>query len=221
MRCGSSGVRVTTAAPRAHRQRERERAPRAEPAVDRHAAALQLDELLHQRQAEARAAELAARGAVDLAELVEDQRVMRGSMPMPSSRTDTVIAPPSSDARIVIGESGGENFTAFESRLKRICLNFARSVSICGRSAATSMTIFGVCAGHAAHDLADAVDDRPDGEGLRIDLHLPGLDLREVEDVVDDAEQVLAGGEDVRRKPRCFGSMRVRPGARRGSRRSR
>ena len=42
----------------------------------RHAAALQLDEFLHQRQPEARAAELAPRRAVDLAELLEDHLVV-------------------------------------------------------------------------------------------------------------------------------------------------
>ena len=36
-----------------------------------------------------------------------------------------------------------------------------------------------------------------DVEGLEVELHLAGLDLREVEDVVDQPEQVLAGGVDL------------------------
>src|ERR1051325_10201265 len=124
-------------------------------------------------------------------------------MPMPSSRTATAIAPPSSRARTAMGMSGGENLTAFESRLKRICLNFARSVSICGRSGSTSST-------NRGEDLAiprmtwQTLYHRRDGEELRIDLHLPGLDLREVEDVVDDPEEMLAGVVDVLEKSEMF-----------------
>ena len=56
------------------RQRERERAPFPDLAGHGERAALQLDEFAHQRQAEARAAVLAVERAVDLAELLEDQR---------------------------------------------------------------------------------------------------------------------------------------------------
>src|SRR5207249_4471577 len=61
---------------RAHRQREREDAPLPRRALDRHPAALELDEFLYQRQPEAGAAELAPRRAVDLAELLEDHLVV-------------------------------------------------------------------------------------------------------------------------------------------------
>ena len=51
-------------------------------------AALQLDELLDQRESEARAAVLAVGGAVDLPELFEDQRRdSPAAMPMPRSMT--------------------------------------------------------------------------------------------------------------------------------------
>ena len=83
------------------------------------------------------------------------------------------------------------------------------------------MTSCGCCVVHPAHDLADAFDDRPDREELRIDLHLPGLDLREVEDVVDDAEQVLPGGVDVLEEAEVLRLDLLRQPLRRGSRRSR
>ncbi len=50
---------------------------------------------------------------------------------------------------------------------------------------------------------ADEVERRLDAlaqiERLRLDVHAPGLDLREVEDVVDDGEQRVAGIADRRR----------------------
>src|SRR6185369_2628738 len=61
---------------RAHRKGERKLAAASRRAFQADASALQLDEFLHQREAEAGAAELAARGAVNLAELLENQVVM-------------------------------------------------------------------------------------------------------------------------------------------------
>ena len=47
------------------------------------------------------------------------------------------------------------------------------------------------------HGFDDLVDDLGDRYDLQPQLHLAGLDLREVEDIVDQAEQVLAAGEDL------------------------
>ena len=53
----------------------------------------------------------------------------------------------------------------------------------------------------------DEVERRLDAlaqvERLRLDVHAPGLDLREVEDVVDDREQRVAGVADGRRRSRA------------------
>ena len=54
------------------RHRDAEGAPFAEAAVDVDRPALQVDQALHEREAEACASELPVRGRVDLAELVED-----------------------------------------------------------------------------------------------------------------------------------------------------
>jgi hypothetical protein len=43
--------------------------------------------------------------------------------------------------------------------------------------------------------LDDIVNQRSEGEGLQAKLHPPGLDLGEVEDVVDQREQVTARAE--------------------------
>ena len=101
-------------------QRERERAPLAELAVDPDPAAVQLDEPLREREAEPGA--LALRGpGVGLLELLEDPLVIFGGDPgagvghrdphlAVDLRALTSTAPPA-----------GVNFTAFESRLKITC----------------------------------------------------------------------------------------------------
>ena len=45
---------------------------------------------------------------------------------------------------------------------------------------------------HAAHDLADAFDRGAHAERLRKNLHLPRFDFRQIENVVDDREEMLA-----------------------------
>ena len=66
---------------------EVEGGPFAELALDPDAAAVHLDELLGDAEPEARAAELARDGGVDLAELGEDFSSSSGAMPMPVSAT--------------------------------------------------------------------------------------------------------------------------------------
>ena len=53
-----------------------------------------------------------------------------------------------------------------------------------------------------------SVDALAQAERRRLELHPPGLDLREVEDVVDDGEQRLAGRADDRRPPRAARASR-------------
>ena len=42
----------------------------------------------------------------------------------------------------------------------------------------------------------DILDNVPERDLPRVDVHPAGLDLRQVEDVVDQLEQVVSGGED-------------------------
>ena len=46
--------------------------------------------------------------------------------------------------------------------------------------------------GKTLHDLTGAIDRAAHGELLREDLHLPRFDFRQIEDVIDDGEEMLA-----------------------------
>ena len=61
----------------------------------------------------------------------------------------------------------------------------------------------------------------PSETGSKTQLHLAGLDLRQVEDVVDQAEQVAPAAEDVVQEARRSAARSGRRACRRGSRRSR
>ena len=59
-----------------------------------------------------------------------------------------------------------------------------------------------------AHHHHATLERLPQGERVNLELDLPGLDLGEVEDVVDQREQVVPGGGDV---VEVFGLLLVRP----------
>ena len=61
------------------------------------------------------------------------------------------------------------------------------------------------------HRLDDLVDDIGNRDGLQAELHLSRLDLRQVQDVVDQAQQVLAAREDLAQEPGacCFVELAV------------
>ena len=118
--------------------------------------------------------------------------------PMPVSRTANVSSalPVPRAPRVTVSTTSPRsvNLTALDSRLSRIC-----------RRRVTSPTI---AAGHVAFEHVGGVEvllDRARGdeverrldafaqvERLRLDVHAPGFDLGEVEDVVDDREQRVA-----------------------------
>ena len=84
------------------------------------------------------------------------------------------------------------NFTAFESRLSRICLSFVRSVYRRMPSSptryVTSRPFFRTIGSELLRDLDDDFAER---NVFKVQRHLPRLDLGEVEDVVDERLQVL------------------------------
>ena len=90
------------------------------------------------------------------------------------------------------------NFTAFESRLKITCL-IRRSSPVDDVDAGVrrERDLDAVLARPLAHHHDAALERLPQRERRDLELDLPGLDLGQVEDVVDQREQVVAGGEDV------------------------
>ena len=90
------------------------------------------------------------------------------------------------------------NLTALASRLSRICRSRVTSPLTAGRHVALEHV--GEVELLLRRARADEVERRLDAlaqiERLRLDVHAAGLDLREVEDVVDDREQRVAGVAD-------------------------
>ena len=113
----------------------------------------------------------------------------------------TVTLPPS-----------GVNFTALDSRLMNTCLRArlsARKVQCLAARRARSLTLaFGGARPDQAHHL---VERRVDLQRLAFQLHAARLDLRHVENVVDDIEQELAAAVDVAANIRCTCREPMRP----------
>ena len=91
------------------------------------------------------------------------------------------------------------NLKALESRFLRICCRRFGSLSMNrGRSVGelhVEWQILGF--GHVAEVALDGVAQGGEGDFLGLDGDGAGLDLREIEDVVDEVEQIGAGGVDV------------------------
>jgi hypothetical protein len=85
------------------------------------------------------------------------------------------------------------NLTAFDSRLSSTCFSFVRSVCSGGRSSPTSIAVVQPFDAASAAATRRSRDQLGDVRRLEVQRHLAGLDLRQVEDVVDQVEQVLAG----------------------------
>ena len=124
--------------------------------------------------------------------------------PMPVSRTAKLSrtrCPARGSLRTVTTTSPRSvNLTALASRLSRIWRSRVRSVPIGGRNVALEhVGDVELLLGRAR---ADQVERRLDAlaqvERMRLDVHPAGLDLREVEDVVDDRQQRVAGVADGR-----------------------
>ena len=186
-------------------------------ALDPHAAAHQLGQALADRQAEAGAAVL-ARGAASRPARTTGTAgsCPRADRPMPVSRTAKVSrrGRRGRASRVTVSTTSpaSVNLTALLSRFSRIWRSRVRSPLDADRHVALEhVGDVEVLLGRAR---ADEVERRLHAvaqvERMRLDVHPAGLDLREVEDVVDDGQQRIArvaDGRDVvaaaRRRAAC------------------
>ena len=181
------------------RQREAERAADAHLALQPHPAAEQLDDAPRQGEPEPGAL-LARAAAAALLERLEDplpvglghadpgvgDRDGRSSAPLRFART--------SDRAAV-----GVNLTAFVTRLRTTCLSRSSSEYTVPTSAARlDLQRDAVCGGPLAEHRGGVVEQRAQVERRVLELHPAGLDLRQVEDLVEQLEQVLAGARGCR-----------------------
>ena len=91
------------------------------------------------------------------------------------------------------------NLTALDSRFLRICCRRFGSLSMTRRQVVGELDVerqvLGL--GHVPEVAVDVVAQAGEGDLLDLDRDRAGLDLREVEDVVDEVQQVGAGRVDV------------------------
>ena len=85
----------------------------------------------------------------------------------------------------------GVNLTALDSRFSRICFSLRSSATISPSAGSTSQVERDAVALRALANQRHRIGDRRrQVESRELELHPPGLDLRQVEDVVDQREQM-------------------------------
>ena len=182
----------------ANGQLEPEGAARARRALGADRAVHQLDELLHDREAEARSrrsdgssTSLPARTARTAARGRRRRCRRRCRSPRSGTRTSIVGLSETLRARTTTSPSA-VNFTALDARFSRIwrsrvgiAAQRRRQLRREVRRAARSTCAFAASPSIAA----TSSTSRPRSKSTGLELELARLDLREVEDVVDDAEQ--------------------------------
>ncbi len=86
------------------------------------------------------------------------------------------------------------NLMALPTRLSRICRTRVSSISSSGGQvvSAGDAQLDALGLGLDAEQVGDLLDQGGDGAGLRVEVEMAGIKARMVEDVVDQAEQVLA-----------------------------
>ena len=137
-------------------------------------------------------------------------RSCSGGMPMPVSVTSNASTPSATVSAGVVKRSSARrrmasvtspdevNLTAFDSRLRSTCCSRCWSeTSVRGTSSEhpdrEPQVLLG---GERAERRLDVLDDPGHGDVGGVDVHLAGLDLGQVEDVVDQLQQVRAGAVD-------------------------
>ena len=183
------------------RQGEPEGRPPALPAFHADRAAHDLDEVFADGQAQARAAELPADGRVGLAEALEQAVLLIGGDADPRVRhgePDVVEIPPLLHADIERDRSGFRELDGVVQEVEQDLLD-ARLVAKHHRRQRgihRGGQVEALAGGDAADDGERVGNERAPGEGRVLDLDGAGLDLGEVQHVVDHRQQGRAGGLD-------------------------
>src|ERR1700741_668982 len=157
-----------------YRQRDGESGPLARRALKADGAAVQLDEALGERQAEPRALGLLGVVAPDLLELLEHRGLVLGC-----------------DADAGDLDRVGEQVEADLLELALVGLECAEPLVDLERKRDA------VALRPLAHQRHRVRQRARQVEARELEVHAPGLDLREIQDVVDQREEVAAGLVDV------------------------
>ena len=191
------------AGPHDHGEAERAPAPRHALALDPHGAAHELAEPAADGEAEARAAEAPRRRAVDLAERLEEPALpLLGNTHAGVAHGEFEAEPPV--VRRPVGAHAHHDLAAI-GELHRVADEVQEDLP-------EPRVVADDRRRHVRRDLAGHVEallrgggaqqhERPldalaEVEGARVDVHAARLDLREIEDVVDDREERVAARAD-------------------------
>ena len=118
-------------------------------------------------------------------------------MPMPVSAIISTMESSSTRLRTTTVPPSGVNFTALDSRLTMICLTARRSATTEMASSISASSVRFLSSARAGDDAQRFRQRLRQVELLHVELHAAGLDLRHVEDVVDDFQQIMAAGQNV------------------------
>src|SRR5215510_14042251 len=117
---------------------------------------------------------------------------------MPVSLTEISTVPLACLALIPIRPPSGVNFTALESRLRRICLILRSSPTKSPRrSSNCNVEVDAMLGSPLPHKGAGIIYCQREIERSNLKLHPPSLDLGKIQDLIDKGEQMATGGEDV------------------------
>ena len=120
-------------------------------------------------------------------------------MPMPVSVTETITALSPNLASTLIRPPSGVNFTALDSRLTRHLLYLALVAGEVAEAVVDDTFEFDpMTAGTLAHEQERVLDGVRQVKRRHFQLHPPGLDLGQIEDVVDQRQQMASGGQECR-----------------------
>ena len=158
---------------------------------------MQLDEPLRERESEPGPLSLFD-PRISLLELVEQSFVVLGGDPGPVSETETLTSPLTRAVDTSTAPPAGVNFTAFESRLKITCWIRRSSPSTMSASGSVAMaTLTSSSLARSRTTTTPRSSVCRNENGAITSSTWPGLDLGQIEHVVDQREQVGARGEDV------------------------
>jgi len=169
--------------------------------VDVDGAVHHLDEVLAQREAEAGALVAAPRRRVDLREGLEDPPVVAVADADAGVLDFEHDELPEVDGLAAHGDGDAAAGGELEGVADQVDEDLAQAAAVelgddRGRRGA-QLEHVAAGARERLQGLGDLARDLLGGEALAPEVELGGLDAREVEDVVDEAEQVLAGADDL------------------------
>ena len=207
------------------RQLRRERAALVGDGHDLDRSAEEAGDLAADGQAEARAAVLAARRAVRLLEGLEDEKSFFASRSGSTERTGVGDDEPDRPAAFprpgLEGHGDGALRRELEGVREQVLQDLLEAIDVREeglrrRRVELPLEVNALLVRDVTEGLLEVVPRLDDRDLTRVDRHLARFDLRQIEDLVDEREEIVARGVDGLRELHLLG-VRFPPGSRRAS----